>query len=62
MIEVSNLTWNYYTYNVINLNSEEIYETDDIESARALFAEWHRIYPSCKIIIQQIHSVARRLL
>ena len=62
MKKISDFTWNYYIYNVINLNTEEMYETEDFEDARAIFADWHRIYPFDKIIIQQIHSIARRML
>lgn len=62
MIELSSITWNYYIYNVININTEELYETDNLDDARALFAEWHRRYPFDKIIIQQVHSIARRIL
>ena len=62
MKRISDYTWSYYVYNVINLHTEEMYETDDIDDARAVFADWSGIYPFDKIIIQQIHNVARRIL
>ena len=62
MKTINDFTWNYYVYNVVNLNTEDVYETDDLDDARAVFADWYRLYPFDKIIIQQIHSIARKIL
>ena len=53
-------TWNYYTYNVINLTQKQpIYETDNLEDARTKLLECKISIKGCKFAIQQEHIIAR---
>ena len=59
---LQDLQWNYYIYNVVNLATEETYETDNFYDAESVFTEWKISNPFDKIVVQKIHSVARRVL
>lgn len=55
----SNYQWNCYSYNVVNVvNGKVIYETDDLENARA-YIRLVKDELKHSFCIQQIHSVAR---
>lgn len=59
--DLAGFIWNYYTYNVIDLDTGNIlYETDtyDQQLINTLNDERAR---GGNVIIQQIHSVARRI-
>lgn len=56
-MEISDYTWNYYLYVVINLNNGEQYETDDLDDARQVKTDWQ--LSGYQVIIQQQHNVAR---
>lgn len=62
MNTIKDYTWNYYLYVVINISTEKMYETEDLDDARSTYHEWLELFPGDKIIIQQQHNVARRIL
>ena len=58
--DLAGFIWNYYTYNVIDLNTGNVlYETDIYDQALNIF--YDEKAKGCNVIIQQIHSVARRI-
>lgn len=56
--QLSDYTWNYYTYCLVNLTTGRIaHESDDLEFIKALKRE--QAGDGCTYVIQQQHNVAR---
>lgn len=55
------MTWNYYIYNIVNIDlNTVIWECgEDLDIARQKLQEYKILYPNFKLGIQQLHSIAR---